>query len=65
MLNNITVDLWLTRKSKSMKDGIDSRESPAKGSVDAVFATSSFYLALIMARLDHTCWKSTREAIEA
>jgi hypothetical protein len=43
---------------------MDSRESPAEGSVDSDFATSSFYRALGMARLDHTCWKSTREAIE-
>jgi hypothetical protein len=33
--------------------------------VDADFATSPFYPSLGMARLDHTCWKSTREAIEA
>jgi hypothetical protein len=31
-------------------------KSPAKGSVDADFATSPFYPALIMARLDHTRW---------
>jgi hypothetical protein len=35
------------------------------GSVDVDFATNSFYRALIMDLLDHTCWKSTCEAIEA
>jgi hypothetical protein len=35
-----------------------------KRSVDVDFATNPFYQALTMARLDHTCWKSTREAIE-
>jgi hypothetical protein len=48
-----------------MKGDIDSRKSPAEGSVDADFATNLFYPVLIMASLDHTCWKSTREAIEA
>jgi hypothetical protein len=65
MSNNITVDPWLTIKSKSLKGDIDSRKSPVEGSVNADFATSPFYPVLIMARLDHTCWKSTREAIEA
>jgi hypothetical protein len=36
-----------------------------EGSVDANFATNPFYQALIMARLDHTLWKTIREAIEA
>jgi hypothetical protein len=48
-----------------MKGDMDSRKSPAEGSVDAAFATSPFYPALIMARLDHTRWKTIREAIEA
>jgi hypothetical protein len=65
MSKNITIDPWLARKSKSMKGDIDSRKSPAEGSVDVDFATSPFYQALGMVRLDHTCWKSTREAIEA
>jgi hypothetical protein len=65
MLNTVAVNMWLTREFKSTKEGIDSRESPAEGPVDADFATSLFYRALGMARLDHTCWKSTREAIEA
>jgi hypothetical protein len=65
MSNNITVDPWLARKSKSMKGDIDSRKSPVEGSVDVDFATSPFYPAPIMARPDHSCWKSTREAIEA
>jgi hypothetical protein len=60
MSNTVTVNMWLTREFKSTKDGIDSRKSPAEGSVDADFATSPFYQALGMARLDHTCWKSTR-----
>jgi hypothetical protein len=47
-----------------MKGDTDSKKSPTEGSVDAVFATNPFYRALIMDRLDHTCWKSTREAIE-
>jgi hypothetical protein len=55
----------LARESKSTKGYIDSRKSPAEGSVDADFATSPFCPALIMAQLDHTCWKSTREANEA
>jgi hypothetical protein len=65
MSNTVAVNMWLTREFKSTKDGIDSRKSPAEGSADADFATSPFYLAPIMARPDHSCWKSTREAIEA
>jgi hypothetical protein len=65
MSNTVTVNMWLTQKFKSTKDGIDSRESPAEGSIDMDFTTSPFYRALGMARLDHTCWKSTREAIGA
>ena len=65
MSNIVAVNMWLTREFKSTKGDIDSRKSPVEGSVDADFATSPFYLALIMTRLDHTCWKSTREAIEA
>jgi hypothetical protein len=42
MPNNIIVDPWLARKSKSLKGNIDSRESPAEGSVDVVFATNPF-----------------------
>jgi hypothetical protein len=48
-----------------MKGDIDSRKSPAEGSVDAAFVTNPFYRALIMARLDHTRRKTIREAIEA
>jgi hypothetical protein len=65
MSNNITVDPWLRRKSKSLKGDIDSRKSPAEGSVDTNFATSPFYPALVMDRHDHTRRKSTREAVEA
>jgi hypothetical protein len=65
MSNNITVDPWLSRKSKSLKGDIDLRKSPAEGSVYTNFTTSPFYPALIMDRLNHTCWKSTRETIEA
>jgi hypothetical protein len=65
MSNTIVVNMWLTREFKSTKDGIDSRKSPAEGSVDADFATSPFYPAPIMARPDHSCRKSTREAIKA
>jgi hypothetical protein len=65
MSNIVAVNMWLTQEFKSTKDGIDSRKSPAKGSVDADFATSSFYPVLIMARLDHLCWENTCEAIEA
>ena len=65
MSNNITIDPWLSRKSKSLKGDIDSRESPAEGSVDTDFATSPFYPALVMDRHDHTRRKSTREAVEA
>jgi hypothetical protein len=49
MLNTIVVNRWLTREFKSTKEGIDSRESPAKGSIDADLATSPFYLALVTA----------------
>jgi hypothetical protein len=45
----------LARESMSTKGDIDSRKSPAEGSVDANFATSPFYPALFMARLNHTC----------
>jgi hypothetical protein len=55
MSNTVAVNMWLTREFKSTKDGIDSRKSPAEGSVDADFATSLFYPALFMARLNHTC----------
>ena len=51
MSNNITVDPWLARKSKSLKGDIDSRKSPTEGSVNVDFVTSPFYSALIMARL--------------
>jgi hypothetical protein len=65
MSNTVVVNMWLTREFKSTKDGIDYRESPMEGSVDADFATSPFYQALDMARPNHLCWKSIREAIEA
>ena len=65
MSNTVAVNMWLTREFKSTKDGIDSIKSPAEGSVDVAFATNPFYRALIMDRLNHTCWKNTREAIEA
>jgi hypothetical protein len=65
MSNNITVDPWLSRKSKSLKGDIDLRKSPAEGSVDTDFATSPFYPALVMDRHDHTCRKSMRETVEA
>jgi hypothetical protein len=65
MSNNITVDPWLSRKSKSLKGDIDSRESPAEGSVDADFATSPFYPALVMDRHDHTRRKSMCDVVEA
>jgi hypothetical protein len=65
MLNTVAVNMWLTREFKSTKDGIDSRKSPAKGSVDSDFTTSPLYPALVTTRLEHTCWKSTHEAIEA
>jgi hypothetical protein len=39
----------LARESKPMEGDIDSKKSSAKGSIDANFATSPFYLALIMA----------------
>jgi hypothetical protein len=48
-----------------MKGDIDSRKSPAGGSIDAAFVTNPFYRALIMARLDHTRWKTICEAIDA
>jgi hypothetical protein len=41
--NIVAVNIWLTREFESMKDGIDSRESPAEGSIDADFTTSPFY----------------------
>jgi hypothetical protein len=65
MSKNITVDPWLSRKSKSLKGDIDSRESPAEGSIDTDFATSPFYPALVMDRHDHTRRKSMREVVEA
>jgi hypothetical protein len=65
MSNTVAVNIWITREFKSTKDDIDSRESPAEGSIDTDFTTSPFYPALIMARLDHTCWKSIRETFEA
>jgi hypothetical protein len=46
--------LMLANESKSIKGDIDSRKSPAEGSVDADLATSPFYPVLIMARTDHT-----------
>jgi hypothetical protein len=64
MLNTVVVNMWLTREFKSTKEGIDSRESLAEGPIDADFTISPFYLAPVTTRLDHTCWKSTREAIE-
>jgi hypothetical protein len=36
-----------------------------KRSVDVDFASNPFHEILSMARLVHTCWKSTRDAIEA
>jgi hypothetical protein len=65
MSNIVAVNMWLTREFKSTKDGIDSRKSLAEGSVDMDFTTSPLYLALGMTRLDHTRWKSMREAVEA
>ena len=65
MSNNITVDPWLRRKSKSLKGDIDSRKSPAEGSVDTNFATSPFYPALVVNRHDHPRRKNMREAVEA
>ena len=65
MSNTVAVNMWLTREFKSTKDGIDSRESPAEGSVDTDFTVSPFYPALGMARHDHTRWKSMREAVDA
>jgi hypothetical protein len=53
MSNTVTVNMWLTREFKSTKDGIDSRESPAEGSVDMDFTTRPFYPILIMARHDY------------
>ena len=64
MSNNITVDPWLARKSKSMK-GYRFEKISMKRFVDVDFATNPFYQALTMAQLDHTCWKSTRDVIEA
>jgi hypothetical protein len=65
MSNTVAVNMWLTREFKSTKDGIDSRESLVEGSMDTDFTINPFYRALIMDRLDRTCWKSTREAIDA
>jgi hypothetical protein len=65
MSNNITVDPWLSRKSKSLEGDINSRESPAEGSIDTDFATSPFYPTLVMDRHDHTCRKNMREVVEA
>jgi hypothetical protein len=48
-----------------MKGDIDSRESPAEGSVDADFAINPLYRALGMIRPDHPCMKSTHETIKA
>ena len=55
----------LARESKPTKGDIDSRKLPAEGSVDADFATSPFYPALVMDRHDHTRRKSMRETVEA
>jgi hypothetical protein len=49
MSNTIAINMWLTREFKSTKDGIDSRDPPAEGSVDADFVTSPFYPALVTA----------------
>jgi hypothetical protein len=57
--------LVLARESKSTKGDIDSRKLPAEGSVDADFATSPFYPALVLDRHDHTRRKSTREVVKA
>jgi hypothetical protein len=65
MSNTVAVNMWLTREFESTKDGLDSRESPVKRSVDTNFTTSPFYQALGMARLDRICWENTCEAIEA
>jgi hypothetical protein len=65
MSNNITVDPWLSRKSKSLKGDTNSRESPAEGSIDTDFATSPFYPALIMDRHVHTGRKNMREVVKA
>ena len=55
----------LARESKSTKGDIDSGKSPAEGSINADFATSPFYPALVMDQHNHTCRKNTREAVEA
>jgi hypothetical protein len=55
----------LARESKSMKGDIDSRKLPAEGSINANFATSPFYPALVMDRHDHTHRKSMCEVVEA
>jgi hypothetical protein len=56
----------LARESKPTKGEIDSgKKSPAEGSVDADFASSPFYPALVLDRHDHIRRKSTREAVEA
>jgi hypothetical protein len=66
MSNNITVNSCkLENLSPRKMIKIRKKKSPTEGSVDTAFATNPFYQALTMARLDHTCWKSTREAIEA
>jgi hypothetical protein len=44
---------------------IEARKISTKRSIDVDFATNPFYQALGMARHEHTCWKSTREAVEA
>jgi hypothetical protein len=48
-----------------MKGDIGSRKSPAEGSINAAFGSNPLYQALGIARLDHTCWKTIHEAIEA
>jgi hypothetical protein len=55
----------LARESKSTKGDVDSRKSPAEGSIDADFVINPFYPALVMDRHDHTRRKSMREAVEA
>jgi hypothetical protein len=44
---------------------IETRKITSEGSLNADFVSNPLYQALGMARLDHTCWKSTREAIGA
>jgi hypothetical protein len=36
-----------------------------KGSINVDFAINLFHQAISIARLDHTCWKTICEAIEA